>query len=224
MRFPTMWYVQPAKARTSLRIGLNILWLLSYWLNIIGVSMPKSRLQRLGGAYTCQNATLLMFCQPRVTVTSCFVYIVIRDLESIDHLCINPIHRIGLVHKWSIDSRKLKWDVQVNVLLNNCKQNITSLSFLVGTIVEIKRELVALLCLFSWCLVIVLGLFFTMPRVCCSLWMWYFLIILTILVKSMYKKNKYLISQWKYMLWVLKRTDWMIQFFWASTTYVLVEK
>ena len=28
-----------------------------------------------------------------------FVYKVIRDLESIDHLCINPIHRIGLIHK-----------------------------------------------------------------------------------------------------------------------------
>ena len=30
---------------------------------------------------------------------------------------------------------KLKWSVQVNVLLNNCKQNITSLSLLVGTTV-----------------------------------------------------------------------------------------
>ena len=38
-------------------------------------------------------------CQPRVTVMSCFVYKVIRDLESIDHFCINPIHRIGLIHK-----------------------------------------------------------------------------------------------------------------------------
>ena len=28
-----------------------------------------------------------------------FVYEVIRDLESIDHLCINPIHRIGLIHR-----------------------------------------------------------------------------------------------------------------------------
>ena len=36
----------------------------------------------------------LLSCQPRVAVTSCFVYKVIRDLESIDHLCINPIHRI----------------------------------------------------------------------------------------------------------------------------------
>ena len=28
-----------------------------------------------------------------------FVYKVIRDLDSIDHLCINAIHRIGLIHK-----------------------------------------------------------------------------------------------------------------------------
>ena len=28
-----------------------------------------------------------------------FVYKVIRDLISIDHLCINPIIRIGLIHK-----------------------------------------------------------------------------------------------------------------------------
>ena len=47
---------------------------------------------------------LLLSCQPRVTVISCFVYKVIRDLQLIDHLCINPICRIGLIHKWSIDS------------------------------------------------------------------------------------------------------------------------
>ena len=35
----------------------------------------------------------LLSCQPRVTVTSCFVYQIIRDLEWIDHLCINPICR-----------------------------------------------------------------------------------------------------------------------------------
>ena len=34
-----------------------------------------------------------------------FVYKVIRDLRSIDHLCINPIHRIGLIHIRSIDLR-----------------------------------------------------------------------------------------------------------------------
>ena len=41
----------------------------------------------------------LLSCQPRVTVASCFVYKIIRDLESINHLCINHIHRIGLIHK-----------------------------------------------------------------------------------------------------------------------------
>ena len=41
-----------------------------------------------------------------------FVYKVSWDFESIDNLCINPIHRIGLIHKWSLD---------VNVLLNNFK-------------------------------------------------------------------------------------------------------
>ena len=78
----------------------------------------------------------LLSCQPRVTVTSCFVYKVIRVLWSIDHLCINPILRIGLIHKWSIDSYQLKWSVHASVLLSNCKQSITSLSLLVGTTVQ----------------------------------------------------------------------------------------
>ena len=54
--------------------------------------------------YTVYRHFMLLSCQPRVTVTSCFVYKVIRDLESIDHLCINPILRIGLIHKRSFDS------------------------------------------------------------------------------------------------------------------------
>ena len=29
-------------------------------------------------------------------MTTCFVYKVIRDLESIDHLCINPADRINI--------------------------------------------------------------------------------------------------------------------------------
>ena len=37
----------------------------------------------------------LLSCQQRVTVTSCFVYKVIMDLLSINHLRINPIRRIG---------------------------------------------------------------------------------------------------------------------------------
>ena len=69
-------------------------------------------------------------------VTSSVIYNVIKDLESIDHLCINPFRRIGLIRKWSIDSHLLKWSVQVNVFHNNCKQSITSLSLLVGTTVE----------------------------------------------------------------------------------------
>ena len=53
-------------------------------------------------------------------MTSCLVNKVIRDLESIDHLFINPIHRIGLMHKRSFDSRKLKWSVRRSVVLSNC--------------------------------------------------------------------------------------------------------
>ena len=50
--------------------------------------------------YRCQCIHLcVLSCQPRVTVTSCFVYKVIRDLLSIDHLYISPICRIGLIHK-----------------------------------------------------------------------------------------------------------------------------
>ena len=42
------------------------------------------------------NFTKLLSCQPRVTVTPCFVYKNIMDLELIDHLCINPIRRIWI--------------------------------------------------------------------------------------------------------------------------------
>ena len=34
-----------------------------------------------------------------------FVYKVIRNFESIEHLCINPILWLELIHKLSIDSR-----------------------------------------------------------------------------------------------------------------------
>ena len=36
--------------------------------------------------------------QDRVTALLCFVYKGIRDLEYINHLCINPFRRIGLIH------------------------------------------------------------------------------------------------------------------------------
>ena len=46
-----------------------------------------------------ENEAKVLSCQPRVTMASSFVYKVIRDLASIDYLCINPIRRIGLIHK-----------------------------------------------------------------------------------------------------------------------------
>ena len=46
-----------------------------------------------------------------------------------------------------------------------------------------KRELVALLCLFSWCLVIVVWLFLTMPQVCLQFVIEFFLIILSTILE-----------------------------------------
>ena len=69
-----------------------------------------------------------------------FVYKFIRDLKSIDYMCINPILRIGLIHKRSIDSRLLKWSVQVTVMfhLTIVNKKITSLSLLVGITVDVN--------------------------------------------------------------------------------------
>ena len=50
----------------------------------------------IGAPDFCQK---VLYCRSKVTVMSCFVYKVIRDLESINHLCINPICRIGLILK-----------------------------------------------------------------------------------------------------------------------------
>ena len=71
----------------------------------------------------------LLSCQPRVTVTSCFVYKVIRDSKSIYHLFINPIRRIGLINKPPFDLRYLKWSVHDSVVLSNCNQNICHCHF-----------------------------------------------------------------------------------------------
>ena len=75
------------------------------------------------------NTWPLLSCQSRVTVTSCFVYNVIRDLESIYHVFINPICRIGLINKRPFNSRYLKWSVHNSVILSNCKQNICHCHF-----------------------------------------------------------------------------------------------
>ena len=69
MRFPTMWYMRPAKPQISLRIcavwskPLLVAWVFydcyaSDWTPL-GVSKLHRRLQRLVGVYTCQNVTLL---------------------------------------------------------------------------------------------------------------------------------------------------------------------
>ena len=69
MRFPTIWYVRPAKAQTRLRI--HAVWsepLLVAWIfhkcsatdwTSFGASKPKRKLQRLVRVYTCQNVKLL---------------------------------------------------------------------------------------------------------------------------------------------------------------------
>ena len=66
MRFPTMWYVWPGKAQTSMRIravwSKPLLVALIFYENqatdqLTEVSKLKKRLQRLVWVYTCQNAT-----------------------------------------------------------------------------------------------------------------------------------------------------------------------
>ena len=69
MRFPTMWYVRPSKAQTSLHIcadwsePLLVAWifydsLATDWTSF-RVSKPKRRLHRLVWVYIWQNTTLL---------------------------------------------------------------------------------------------------------------------------------------------------------------------
>ena len=75
-------------------------------------------------------------CQPRVTVTPCYVHKATSDLESIYHPCINPIHRIGpntqAIH---IDSRTSKRSTHVTVPPQQVKQSTTSPPLLAGTTV-----------------------------------------------------------------------------------------
>ena len=69
MRFPTMWYVRPAKPQISLRIlavwsePLLVAWILVDFLatdqTSFGVSKLKRTLHRLVWVYTCQIVTLL---------------------------------------------------------------------------------------------------------------------------------------------------------------------
>ena len=56
-----------------------------------------------------------------------FVYKVIRELQSTDHSCAEKI-RIQVIYRFAL--------AHENFLLNNYKQNIMSLSLLVGTTVQ----------------------------------------------------------------------------------------
>ena len=47
-----------------------------------------SLIQRIGTVLPAKSDSDVMLCLQSY-----------YDLESIDHLCINPIHRIGLIHK-----------------------------------------------------------------------------------------------------------------------------
>ena len=87
MRFPTMWYVRPAKAPTSLRIRavwsepLLVAWILYDYLatdrTAFEVSKLKRRLHRLVWVNTCQNATLLDI--------TCHGNIYLTDFKMINH-------------------------------------------------------------------------------------------------------------------------------------------
>ena len=71
-----------------------------------------------------QMPTYLLSCQPRVTVVSCFVYKVIMDLSSIDHLCINRIPRdrinTQVIYQLALTSSSGVYKLNVNKILRQC--------------------------------------------------------------------------------------------------------
>ena len=104
MRFPTIWYVRPAKPQISLRI--RAVWsepLLVAWVNFdckstdstpFGVSKLKRRLQRLVRVYTCQNVKLLEIscCGSYSFANGCCV--VRETLQThMDRACVRPGHQ-----------------------------------------------------------------------------------------------------------------------------------
>ena len=69
-------------------------------------------------------------------MTSCCVYKDIRDLESIDHLCINFYPQDGINTQVIYRFALAQAGCTCYFLLNNSKQSITSLSLLVGMTVR----------------------------------------------------------------------------------------
>ena len=92
MRFPTMWYVRPAKPQISLRIcavwsePLLVAWVFydcqaTDWTPF-GVSKHKRRLSRLVRVRTCQNATLLeISCTGSVMIHVRLFYSLVLSLD-----------------------------------------------------------------------------------------------------------------------------------------------
>ena len=101
-----------------------------------GTTASRSRVRHLTTESLCSLITLFILdsslfrvynlivlsCQPRLTVTSCFVYKVITDLESIDHLCMNPIRRSDLsIHVSSSEVYTFVFYLAiVNKILRHC--------------------------------------------------------------------------------------------------------
>ena len=62
-------------------------------------------------------------------------------LQSYQGLRIDRSLEQDRINTLSVDSHQPKWSVKVNVLLNNCKQNTTSLSLLAGTTVGLVTKM-----------------------------------------------------------------------------------
>ena len=108
-RFPTMWYVRPAKSQTSLRkcavwsepllVACIFYECLATDWTTFGVSKLKRRLHRLVWVHTCQNATMLeITCHSSIIKIRKFFYdykyylqvkisIGLNCVEWLHHLC-----------------------------------------------------------------------------------------------------------------------------------------
>ena len=86
----------------------------------------------------------ILSCQPSVTATSCFVYNCKVNSNLYTPLELTRTDRIGLIHKWSIDSKSLI----------TCKQNMTSLSLLAGrtvvSLLSVLRGVWSVVCVVVW--------------------------------------------------------------------------
>ena len=109
MRFPTMWYVRPAKPQISLRIRavwsepLLVAWVFydcktTDWTSF-GVSKLNRRLHRLVWVYTCQNATLLEITCTGSYENACAIdpikHTSIGNRPTRENVIFEPVHEIS---------------------------------------------------------------------------------------------------------------------------------